>query len=242
MRTLEKTLLALSCATGLTVTACVKEEKLPAPTDPVTLGPDGKPAADGAAGQANTGAGGSESTGSKSPIARSTRSSLQWKRHAAFEADLSQALELPPEELCNEFGADSCIRTVHLSPLGGHNPFTTGLLESSAEPLVTTSTVVERVVLSACIARREKDRALGQNGVVFGGLDLDGVAPAPDAAATRGLIAGLYRRFLARDVEPSELETLAQLVRDEAGAPVSASDFAASACLAVGTSSEFLFF
>jgi len=175
-------------------------------------------------------------------IARSTRSSLQWKRYAAFEADLSQALDLPKAELCNEFGKEPCIRSVHLSPLGGHNPITTGLLEGSAEPLVTTSTVVERVVLSACIARVDKDRQLGSAAVVFGGLQLDGPAPAPDAPALRNVINGLYQRFLARDAEPTELDTLAALARDEKDTPVTGAAFATSACMVVGSQSEFLFF
>ena len=53
----------------------------------------------------------------------STRPNLQWKRFAALEADLAQALELPKEEICNEFGRESCIGKVHLVPLGGNDPF-----------------------------------------------------------------------------------------------------------------------
>jgi hypothetical protein len=174
-------------------------------------------------------------------IERSTRSSLQWKRFAALQADLSQALDLPKDKLCNEFGTEPCIDKVHLLPLGGHNPFTTGLLEPVADTLVTTGSVMERVVLSACLAKIEQDRAAGKQASVFT-LDLSGAAPAPDAPETRTLISTLYRRFLARDVADDELAIVADLARDAAGKPVSATTFAATACMTVGTTTEFLFF
>ena len=174
-------------------------------------------------------------------IERSTRSSLQWKRYAALQNDLSQALDLPKEKLCNEFGVEPCIDKVHLFPLGGNDPFATGLLEPPADTLVTTGTVLERVVLSACLAKIEQERALGKTSEVFA-LDLTGAAPPPDAPQTRALISGLYRRFLARDVTEDELALVASLTRDAAGAPVSATTFAATVCMVVGTTTEFLFF
>ncbi|HEX6243335.1 MAG TPA: hypothetical protein VFZ61_20620 [Polyangiales bacterium] len=179
--------------------------------------------------------------GAPPDIARSTRSSLQWKRYAALQNDLSQALDLPKAELCNEFGSEPCIDKVHLLPLGGHDPFSTGLLEPAADTLVTTGTVLERVVLSACLAKIEKERAMGKGSRVFE-LDLSGPAPAPDAAPTRAMITGLYRRFLARDATDEELSLVASLARDAAGMPVNATSFAATACMVVGTTTEFLFF
>jgi hypothetical protein len=174
-------------------------------------------------------------------IERSVRSSLQWKRYAALQNDLSQALDLPKDALCNEFGVEPCIDKVHLFPLGGNDPFAAGLLEPSSDTLVTTGTVLERVVLSACLAKIEQERALGKPGEVFA-LDLAGAAPAPDAPQTRALVTGLYRRLLARDVAEDELALVASLTRDAAGAPVSATTFAATACMVVGTTTEFLFF
>jgi hypothetical protein len=237
----------LTCTAAL-LWSCGREATLPAPSDPEggnSVGSTG--GGNVAGGKPGTGTGtstGSDGDGTEAlpEVARSTRSSLQWKRHAAFEADLAQALALRPDELCNEFGKDSCIRGVHMSPLGGHNPFTTGLLESSVEPLVTTSTVTERVVLSACLARIDKDRALGDGAVVFAGIALDGSAPAPEDDTTRSLINTLYRRLLARDAEPFELDTLAALSRDEQGVAVTGATFAASVCMAIGTTTEFLFF
>lgn len=175
-------------------------------------------------------------------LAASTRLNLQWKRFAAFEADLSRALGLPKEQLCVELGRESCVRGVHLAPLGGHDPFATGLLEPSAEPLATTPTVVERIVVSACAARLALDRKAPAADSPFGAIDLAQPAPPPTASASRELVSGLYRRLLGRDAEGSELELVAQLASDEQGRAVTGQDFALSACIAVATSSEFLFF
>lgn len=171
---------------------------------------------------------------------RSRHPALQWKRYAAFEADLAAALELPKEALCKELDGANCIRGVHLSPLGGHDPFTSGLLEPSGEPLATTPSVVERIVLSACVARAELERT--EKPKVFAGLDLSGPAPAPSDPALASVVSALYRRFLSRDPDPYELEIVASLALDDAGKAASALTFAKSACFAVGTSSEFLFF
>jgi hypothetical protein len=167
---------------------------------------------------------------------------LQWKRYAAFEADLAQALELAPDELCKEFGQESCTRVVHLAPLGGHEPFKTGLLEPSAEPLATTPAVVDRIVLSACSKRAGRDRAAGAKAKVFRAIDLGKAAPPPDSAETKTLVSELYRRFLARDPDEFELASVATLALDEEGKALGGDAFAALACFTIATSTEFLFF
>jgi hypothetical protein len=228
-----------------TVSACTQEggghALGPTGSTPVLGNPAGGGTALGGV-HADAGAG-AHAAADPNAIARSTRSSLQWKRYATFESDLSQALALTKAELCNEFGTDPCIRTVHLTPLGGHNPFTTGILESSAEPLVGTPTVVERVVLSACLARIEKDRLLGSaSAVVFKDLPLDSPAPAPSSAVASALVRSLYQRFLARDAEPFEIDAVASLSVDAQGTPVRGDVFASTACLLVGSQTEFLFY
>ena len=173
----------------------------------------------------------------------STRPNLQWKRFAALEADLAQALELPKEEICNEFGKESCIGKVHLVPLGGNDPFGTGLLEPSAEPLATTSSAIDRILLSACSKRVELDRAAGRSKAkVFAELDLEADAPAKSSASVKDTITTLYRRLLARDPDPHEVPLVAALAEDGDGDAVSAADFATLACFSIGTTTEFLFF
>jgi hypothetical protein len=174
--------------------------------------------------------------------AASQHPNLQWKRFAAFETDLAQALALEPDKLCKEFGLESCTRVVHLAPLGGHEPFKTGLLEPSAEPLATTPSVVDRIVLSACSSRAGKDREAGKMAVVFRAIDLTKAAPEPGSAENKAVVTELYRRFLARDPDAFELSRVGTLAHDEAGKAVQGDAFAALACFAVATSTEFLFF
>jgi hypothetical protein len=173
-------------------------------------------------------------------VAESQHPHLQWKRYAALEADLMQALDLPADEICTEFGLESCINTVHLAPLGGNEPFKSGLLEPTAEPLATTPAVIDRLLLSACGRRTELDRAGGAK--VFKGLSLDADAPPPSDARVHKVVTELYHRFLARDPSDEERSAVAALVRDEDGHAVPGSQFATLSCFAVGTTTEFLFF
>lgn len=175
-------------------------------------------------------------------VSASQRPHLQWKRYAAIEADLAAALELPKEELCTEFGRESCIGSVHLAPLGGNEPFKTGLLEPSAEPLATTPAVIDRLFLSACSRRVALDKEAGSSAKVFRDLDLSTDAPNEGDAATKNTITTLYRRFLARNPTADEIEKVATLTRDEDERPVSASEFAVTACYAVGSTTEFEFY
>ncbi len=173
----------------------------------------------------------------------STKADVQWKRHAALQADLARALELGEDELCNELGRARCIDQVHLAPLGGHDPFARGILESSAEPLATTPAVIDRVLLSACGRRASLDREAPRGrAVVFGRLDLGGAAPEPSDSAAQEAIRTLYRRLLARDPTREEVAMVAELAVDETGQAVSAVDFATLSCFAIGSSVEFLFY
>lgn len=176
---------------------------------------------------------------SPTPYRTSSRNLVQWKRAAALEADLMQALDLSREELCRELGDKNCIRDVHLVPLGGNEPYVAGLMKPSSEPLATTSSVVDRVLLSACSTRARLD-AEGKP-KVFSALAFDQPLPAANAPAIADTIRGLYRRLLARDPEPSELALVASLA-DVEDTPVSARDFAALACFTIGSTTEFLFF
>ena len=173
----------------------------------------------------------------------STKSDVQWKRYAALEADLSRALELDPATLCSELGQASCIRQVHLFPLGGNEPFQTGVLQPSGEPLATTPAIVDRILLSACARRAALDRdAPAGQAVVFAALDLNAAAPPasdPNVAAT---ISELYRRLLSRAPSAEEIEGVAELTLDGDGQPVAATDFATLACFTIGGSTEFLFY
>lgn len=172
-------------------------------------------------------------------FASSSRNHLVWKRYHATELDLSLALELSPGELCDELGRLDCVNEVHLTSLGGHEPFGQGLYEPPKEPLVTTPLALDRVALSACGARVERDR---RSPVVFTALELDQPAPASDSEAFTRTVDTLYRRLLGRDPLEAEYERLAELLVDDDGEPIGAAEFAHLACFAVATTSEFSFF
>lgn len=173
------------------------------------------------------------------PYRVSTRNQVQWKRAAALEADLMRALELSRDELCRELGDKNCIRDVHLVPLGGNEPYVAGLMKPSSEPLATTSSVVDRVLLSACSTRARMDAE--SKPAVFRALAFDQPLPAANAAAITDTIRDLYRRLLARDPQASEIAQVASLAESD-DKPLSPRDFAALACFTIGSTTEFLFF
>lgn len=167
---------------------------------------------------------------------------LAWKRTGAVLSDLGRALALAPEEVCSELGATSCAQ-VHRVALGESDPFDKALYRPFAEPLGTTPLALERVVMHACVARVELDRAAAKP-VVFTHLDLSAASVAdagPDSAFAKDA-AELTRRLLGRDATAAELTVLADLAAPSAGDPVSASDAAILTCFTLGTSREFLFF
>lgn len=171
------------------------------------------------------------------PLTPSTRARLLWKRNVALEQDIGRALELAPDEVCNERGTDSCTREVHHVALGGPAPFSLGLHKALPNPMLSTAVVVDRVLLSACSNRVAKDAA--GPAVVFTALELDD-AQAPDAAdaAFAATVTALYRRFLARDPTDEEVEVFGELVTE----PMTAQQFALLACYSVGSTTEFLFY
>ncbi len=179
---------------------------------------------------------GGDPTDPGEPTASANRT-VVWKRYRAFEQDLTRGLDLTPAELCAELGSLNCVNSVHLASLGGHDPFTQGRETSLDEPVLTTPVAVDRVVLSACIARIDRD-ATGVPSV-FTHYSLGGNATG--SPAERDLVDAqnrtLYQRLLARDPIEAELAVLADLVV----AGRSFRDIAIASCYAIGTSAEFIF-
>lgn len=170
-------------------------------------------------------------------LTKSTRARLLWKRNVKLEKDIVRALELEPEEVCNELGMASCTREVHHVALGGPAPFTLGLHKALPTPMLSTAVVVDRVLLSACSNRVAKD-ADGP-AVVFTALDLDDErAPRAGEKAFDATVTALYRRFLSRDPTEEELSVFGDLVEEK----MTAQEFAVLACFTVGTTTEFLFY
>lgn len=165
--------------------------------------------------------------------------SLQWKRVAALTADLSIALELADDALCNEVDAVRC-RDVHGVALGGNDPFGIAQYEPVATPLATTPAAVDRVVLTACENAAARDAS--ETPRVFTALPpTDEPVDAGDARVD-AQIEALYRRLLARDAEAPEVAIVRELATDPTGAPRTARELDVLACFAIGTTSEFVLF
>lgn len=179
----------------------------------------------------------SEGVSVAEPMTQSTRARLLWKRNVTLEKDIMRALELESEEVCTEFGAASCTREVHHVALGGPAPFTLGLHKALPGPMLSTAVVVDRVLLSACSNRVEKD--VDGSAAVFDAIDLTAErAPSAGDEAFVATVTALYRRFLARDPTEEELSVFGDLVAE----PMTAREFAVLACYTVGSTTEFLFY
>jgi len=158
--------------------------------------------------------------------------SLVWKRYRAFEQTLATGLQLNKDQICNEIGTESCIEKVHLSKLGGNEPYDSAQYLRPEGPAALSGIAIDRVILSACIQRVNLDK----NGapVVFKGLNLNGPM---DQSKADNITIELYRRLLARD--PSDEEK--KILREYSTTVSSAEVFAKTACFAVGSSVEFIF-
>lgn len=179
--------------------------------------------------------------------AKSTRNELLWKRYRAVEQGLAQALLVESSALCNELGRFSCVDNVHLVVLGGNDPFDRGLHEPVKSPSATTPLAVERLVWSACRAAvvADAERALPRVfldlplGNEFDALDLE---DPNQRFAVEDTITNLYRRIHARDPLERERVHLRELVFDDAGQALLPREFALSACFAIASTTENLFY
>ncbi|HJL01763.1 MAG TPA: hypothetical protein RMH85_09690 [Polyangiaceae bacterium LLY-WYZ-15_(1-7)] len=176
-----------------------------------------------------------EPPGECAPVEEAPRAEpLQWKRAAAFEADLHAALELDRSSGCREVDRVPC-GAVHLVALGGNDPLGIAQYEPVAEPLATTPLTVDRMVLGACANRVALDAEGAPR--VFDRVDLGAAALAPADPAVRAQTEALYRRLLRRDATDEELAIVAELAEG-----LSARDWALAACFAIGTTTENVLF
>lgn len=160
---------------------------------------------------------------------------LVWKRYRAFENALASGLALSKEQVCKELGQSSCIDTIHLTVLGGNEPYVNAQYERAAAPSILTSVAIERVVLAACDQRLKLDRDAGSAAVVFKHWSMSSatISPTQVEAQTRDL----YRRLLARDPESDELAAS----RDILDLKLSPEKTALGLCFAIASQAENVF-
>lgn len=169
---------------------------------------------------------------------------LLWKGAEPLLNDLGRALALDRAQVCHELGSVPCEQLYRIA-LGASDPIGLSLYEPVDMPLANTPTVVERVVLAACIRRVDLDRDLGAAAAVFADIDLDAAALDASSAAVAEQIRALYQRLLGRDPGAAEVAAVASLADPVDGQSVTARDFAVSACMAIASTiastTDFLF-
>lgn len=161
---------------------------------------------------------------------------VKFKGGERWARQLSRALDLEEDALCKEFGAYDCAGEVHFIALGGVEPYKLGVREPLPTAPLTAPIAVERIALSACAERAERDLENPDDAVLF-----PEISDEPSAEDFNAMGSRLYRRILSRDAEPGELEELAGFWDELEGddRPV---EWATLTCFAVASSTESLFY
>lgn len=177
----------------------------------------------------NAAVGGLQILASKSPR-------VKFKGGERWSRQLARGLELERDELCQELGQYDCARDVHFIALGGVEPYHLRIDDPLPKAPLTAPIAVERIALSACSRRAERDVESPADASLFREISAD-----PSSEDLRAMGSRLYRRLLSRDAEPGELDELeafwGELEGDE-----QATEWATLSCFAVASSTEMLFY
>jgi hypothetical protein len=171
----------------------------------------------------------------------SSRPRVKFRGGARWGRDLGQALGLEPGELCNELGRYDCVGAVHRITLGGVEPYSLGIDEPVETAPVIAPMAADRVALSACDVRAERDLADVSGAVLFKEMPADG---APDAAAREAMGTRLVEKILRREARADEVAELVafwdEVLAEEPEDP--RRDWATLTCFSLATSTEALFY
>lgn len=179
------------------------------------------------------------------PIATAAQSTLRFKGGAVLQNDLAQALDLPAGALATELGTTDAFR-MHQIALLGTDPYGSGILLPTEDTSVTGPMVVDRIVLSACRARVERDLVTPAQGVLFRNLPIDGSGALSNLSApeVRQSVERVYQRVLGRDPEAHEREIMLTFYGavEADHDPRPARSWAIMVCFMVASSTENLFY
>jgi hypothetical protein len=162
---------------------------------------------------------------------------LKFKGGERLVADLATGLSLEPSELCKELGLYDCKTAANIS-LGGVEPYVQTIYSPVGERTASTANAVERIALSACHLRMERDFAPAAQAALFAEL----AAPAPDLAKVEAVSKRLYQKLLNRDASLEEVSHLTAFWKELSAEKEPAKAFATYACFAIATTEEALFF
>lgn len=162
---------------------------------------------------------------------------VKFKGGAAFSEDLARALRIEREEVCLELGQFDCTSEVHRVTLGGVDPYEGGVYEPLPRATITAPIALDRVALSACSLRADRDFDDPGAAAIFiasgGGQD---TAEARAIAVDR-----LYQGLLLRIPSADERDAVVGLYDDLTGDD-RARRWAKLACFAVATTTEAAFY
>ena len=134
-----------------------------------------------------------------------------------------------------------CVAAVHKITLGGVEPYSLGIDEPVGTAPVIAPMAADRVALSACDVRAERD--LGDLGAALIFREMPG-SGAPDAAALGAMSTRLVEKLLRREAREGEVGELVafwdEVVEEASEDP--RRDWATLACFSLATSTEALFY
>ena len=173
----------------------------------------------------------------------SAKAQVKFKEQGRFVRDLAASLELPRNEVCKELGLYDCYEVAHRIVLGGVEPYRRGIRDPLPVAPVTAPIAVDRVALSACATRVDRDFDNPSEAVMFGELASTGPTEAQLGQAARVI----YERLLRRPATDEETDALVAFY-DEAQEALDGTDeelareWAIASCFAVATAIEGLFY
>jgi hypothetical protein len=172
-------------------------------------------------------------------VLESQKPRVRPKHGERFARDLASALELERSELCRELGRFDCVSEAHRITLGGVEPYRAGIDAPLSVAPVTAPIAYDRVALSACSTRVDRDFDAPGSAALFGPL-----ASADSPAAREATSRMLYTRILRREAEPHEVQALGDLYAEVAAEVEEepAREWAILSCFAVATTMEGLFY
>jgi hypothetical protein len=162
---------------------------------------------------------------------------VRFKGGAVYASDLARGLDLDREEVCLELGVSDCATVVHKVALGGVDPYDGGVYQPLPRAPVTAPIALDRIAVSACSLRAERDFANPATAAIFGAL-----AQNDTSAEARGaVVMALYDELLLRTPTTAEHEAVVGLY-DELDGDAVPRRWAKLACIAIATTTEAAFY
>jgi hypothetical protein len=233
---------ATASALALTLLGC--EASSSGPSAPASTPPATDAAPPPMGGEAPPPAGGTTPAPAERAF-ESARANLRFKGAARLREEFARILQLPTDALCTELGQFDCIDDLHQITLGGVEPYQANIFKPFPGIAVGASLAVERVALSACTTRIERDAADPARAVYFGDIPLRGSALADvNAPQVDAALTALTREAWLREPTPDDLATLKALYADvlAEGGRTPAFTWAQLVCMTTLTASEALLY